>query len=435
MDDFALKKRHTYGTILIDMETRKVVDLIESREVEAVSEWLKKFKNIRFFNRDGSQTYAKAISQSHPDALQISDYFHLIKNLCDYLKEYLVRKLPKLIEIEGVFCDGKILVDEKLIKTKYKYDNKWELIEKVKKLYDDGNNYSSIGKIFSLQYRTIRKYLEITKEEFTKLQFKNNEIHLEKQGKKQALINEVKKMYKNGAKKSSIAREFKLDFRTVTSYINSGITFENKNQNRIRLIDSFKLDIIELFNKNEKKEYIYNILKERGYNQSFRTFRYYFPQIIKEAYENQGLKNKKSTIKIKISKIISLLYKPINKIIDFSSELYEKITKKYEWIPKILNLVKEFKELFQEKDLNKFNIWLEEASKLNFKELNSFITGIRRDKTAIENAITYRFTNGLAEGSVNKLKTLKRTMYGKASFETLKRKLLWCEQNKYALTN
>ena len=108
----------------------------------------------------------------------------------------------------------------------------------------------------------------------------------------------------------------------------------------------------------------------------------------------------------------------------------KKITEKYEWIPKILNLLKEFKELFQEKDLNKFNIWLEEASKLNFKELNSFTTGIRRDKIAIENAITYRFTNELAEGSVNKLKTLKTIMYGKASFETLKRKLLWYEQNK-----
>lgn len=46
------------------------------------------------------------------------------------------------------------------------------------------------------------------------------------------------------------------------------------------------------------------------------------------------------------------------------------------------------------------------------------------------NTITYRFTNELAEGSVNKLKTLKRTMYGKASFETLKRKLLWWENNK-----
>ena len=111
-------------------------------------------------------------------------------------------------------------------------------------------------------------------------------------------------------------------------------------------------------------------------------------------------------------------------------ELYNKIIQKYEWIPQILNLVKEFKELFQNKDLKKFDIWLEKALKLNLKELNSFINGIKRDKTAIENTITYRFTNGLAEGSVNKLKTLKRTMYGKASFETLKRKLLWYEYNK-----
>jgi len=73
---------------------------------------------------------------------------------------------------------------------------------------------------------------------------------------------------------------------------------------------------------------------------------------------------------------------------------------------------------------------MKKAYELDIKELNSFLGGIKRDEKAVENAITYRFTNGLAEGSVNKLKTLKRTMYGKASFETLKRKLLWYEYNK-----
>lgn len=86
-------------------------------------------------------------------------------------------------------------------------------------------------------------------------------------------------------------------------------------------------------------------------------------------------------------------------------ELYNKIIQKYEWIPQILNLVKEFKELFQNKNLKKFDIWLKKAFKLNLKKLNSFI-------------------NGLVEVSVNKLKTLNRTMYGKASFKTVKRKLL-----------
>ena len=68
-------------------------------------------------------------------------------------------------------------------------------------------------------------------------------------------------------------------------------------------------------------------------------------------------------------------------------ELYNKIIEKYEWIPQILNLVKEFKKLFQNKNLKKFDFWLEKAIKLNFKELNSFINGIKRDKKAVENAI------------------------------------------------
>lgn len=87
LDDFTLKKRHTYGSILIDMKTRKIIDLIESRELKDVAAWLKKFKNLKFVNRDGSETYAKAIFQTHPKAIQIIDYFHLLKNLCDYLKD------------------------------------------------------------------------------------------------------------------------------------------------------------------------------------------------------------------------------------------------------------------------------------------------------------------------------------------------------------
>lgn len=166
------------------METRKIIDLIDSREVEIVGEWLKKFENIKFFNRDGSQSYAKAIFQSHPNAVQISDYFHLVKNLCDYLKDYLFRKLPKLIEIDGFFCDGKILIDEKLTKTKDKYSTEWELAQIIKKMYNDGNSYHSIGKSLNLQQREIKKYLESTKKQFEKSKSAKEQNILEKQSKK-----------------------------------------------------------------------------------------------------------------------------------------------------------------------------------------------------------------------------------------------------------
>ena len=371
------------------METRKVIDLIESREVEVVTEWFKKFKNINFFNRDGSYTYAKAISKSHPNAVQISDY----------LKEYLIRKLPKLLEIDGFFHEEKISINQSLIKIKYQYENEWELIERIKQMYADGNNYSSIGKIFNLQYRSIKRYLNTSQEE---IQIQKNKVTLtEKQEKKQELIDKVKELHKKGFSKRLISRECKITFRTTNRYLNDDITtirknFKASNNNFFK----FKSEIIHLLNEGLKKDEIYEIIKEKGYKYALRTFYLHILVVIKEN-TNEITNKEKPTIKIKSNKIISLLYRTIDKISDFSIELYDKIIEKYTWVPTILNLIEEFKELVQNKSLNKFHTWMKKASELNIKELNSFLGGIKRDEKAVENAITYRFTNGLAERSVS----------------------------------
>ena len=59
--------------------------------------------------------------------------------------------------------------------------------------------------------------------------------------------------------------------------------------------------------------------------------------------------------------------------------------------------------------------------------MNSFVNGIKRDKVAVKNAIYYDYNNGLAEGSVNKIKVIKRIMYGRCNFNTLKNKVLKLE--------
>lgn len=71
--------------------------------------------------------------------------------------------------------------------------------------------------------------------------------------------------------------------------------------------------------------------------------------------------------------------------------------------------------------------WAKETEALEIDELESFINGIKRDISAVKNAIRLDYNNGLAEGSVNKLKVVKRIMYGRNSFELLKGKLLRLE--------
>ncbi|CZQ96642.1 transposase is204/is1001/is1096/is1165 [Trichococcus palustris] len=87
IDDFALCKRMDYGTIMIDSLSHKVIDLIHSRSTEDVAEWLKLFPHLILVSRDGATLYKNAVTEANPDIHQISDRFHLLKNLTDYAKK------------------------------------------------------------------------------------------------------------------------------------------------------------------------------------------------------------------------------------------------------------------------------------------------------------------------------------------------------------
>ncbi len=99
VDDFAIRKRFSYGTIMVDLDTHRIIDLLPSRETQDVQEWLKTYPNIRIISRDGAMTYSSAASQAHPEAVQISDRFHLLKTLSESIQKYIIREFPSRIEI------------------------------------------------------------------------------------------------------------------------------------------------------------------------------------------------------------------------------------------------------------------------------------------------------------------------------------------------
>ena len=74
-----MKKRESYGTVMVDILSHRIVDMIGSRDYEHVKEWLESYPNLNVVSRDGSITYRSAISDAH--AVQVSDRFHLLKNL------------------------------------------------------------------------------------------------------------------------------------------------------------------------------------------------------------------------------------------------------------------------------------------------------------------------------------------------------------------
>ncbi|MFE6848984.1 transposase [Streptomyces sp. NPDC057686] len=85
--DFAFKRCHVYGTILIDMETGKRVDVLASRTVDTLAAWLRGHPGVEIMCRDRASAYAEAVRTACPDATQVADRFHLWKNLCEAVEK------------------------------------------------------------------------------------------------------------------------------------------------------------------------------------------------------------------------------------------------------------------------------------------------------------------------------------------------------------
>jgi hypothetical protein len=100
IDDFALRRADSYGTSLVDLETRRPLDLLPDRTAEAVKPWLASHPAIQLVSRDRASAFADAVSQVLPHATQVADRYHLVQNLREHLQRLLDHKRSCLPFVE-----------------------------------------------------------------------------------------------------------------------------------------------------------------------------------------------------------------------------------------------------------------------------------------------------------------------------------------------
>lgn len=172
--------------------------------------------------------------------------------------------------------------------------------------------------------------------------------------------------------------------------------------------------------------FFWEAIKKDGYEGASSTIRMYTTRerkLMKEAKGSGG----EAVEKIERQWLISLLYKPVDEVKNISREQLDKVIESYPLIGTVHDIVKSFKNTLFSKESEELEKWLEEAEGLGIEQISSFAGGIRRDIDAVRKAIELDYNNGLAEGSVNKIKVVKWIMYGRNSFELLKGKLLRLE--------
>jgi transposase len=104
VDDFALRKGHSYGTLLCDLETGKPIDILPGRLAGPLTEWLKAHPGVEVIARDRATAYADAARAGAPNAVQVADRFHLVKNVSDALKDDIIQQRLAMGESLRAIC-------------------------------------------------------------------------------------------------------------------------------------------------------------------------------------------------------------------------------------------------------------------------------------------------------------------------------------------
>lgn len=431
VDDFALRKRFSYGTVMVDLENHRIIDLIPTRNTEEVKNWLSQFPNIEVISRDGAQIYANAARKSHPNIVQVSDRFHIIKGLTEAVSKYLIREFPARIQIPAVSVNN----DE--YNQLLDVNNRSKRVAFAHKKHEEGLTVNEIALLLHSSTKTVQKYLKLEPSEIEDRIIIKEKHHLLALQQKQQEVEHARMLAKSGIPIEEISKEMHHTFKTIHNYLSPDYSVENRHYN-VRIpgkLAPYETEVIRLRSEGMTYPAIHKIITAKGYSGSVASLRMF---IQKEKIRNQAALSQDETCSdyhpkefVQRKSITQLVYKSIDDVKTINKLQYEQVLKTYPIIADLYASVKELYEIIYSKHSDRLDTWLSRLEDYNIPELQTYVNGIRTDIDAVKNGIELQYNNGLAEGSVNKIKVIKRVMYGRNSFELLKAKVLLQEQFYY----
>src|SRR5438552_225469 len=167
VDDWSWRRGKRFGSILVNLETHKIVDLLADREAESVRRWLAAHPQVEVVSRDRGKTYIDGATSGAPQATQVADRWHIISNLGDAVEEFLIRAHIRL-EDGKALSEGSQKRDKPLSsfsatpasqrKSQARLLRKWKLYQRVQELHASGMSLRKIGEELGLARNTVRKY-------------------------------------------------------------------------------------------------------------------------------------------------------------------------------------------------------------------------------------------------------------------------------------
>lgn len=375
IDDFASRKGQTYRTLIADAETGLPIEVVGSRDEKDVARSLKKYKRVKVVSRDRSGAYDRAIRHSLPRAKQVADRFHLVKNSGDHIESAIKHN-----------------------------------IQSIRKEIESHIGTSAVD-------RTVQMYRPANQEDID-------------------IFNKIKDMKKRGMNKSAARNAF--GRRRTDDLWDSEEPHGRKISPPKEVLAN--LDIIDAGVKAGKSyKEIYNDCKASGSKISYDAIRLQmkkvYPMYKPKQGSHEGRNNAlaqseaahKSAMRLLATgKIHLYVCNPgfgINEKTGECSKEYILAEQLISYSPQLRilrDVHNSFKDILKGGEEEALDHWIDKYGNSPFSDVKSFVKSVIKDITPIKNAIRFKINNGLIEGLNNKVKALKRSMYGRAGD-----KLLW----------
>lgn len=420
VDDFAFRKRYSYGTVMVNLDTHRIIDIIDTRETKQVEEWLKTYPNLEIISRDGAMAYSSAARNAHPSAIQVSDRFHLLKNLSDAVEKYMYRLFPSRLVIPATVINPEL-------QALYDTRNRAERIAFAHNKRSEGYSINDIALLLHSATTTVQKYLAIPADKIPEIKENARERqHVQQMKNKQAAMDEVRKLYAEGHAIDAITRLTGHTTSTVTKYLDLNCPLSNGHydQRMSGKLAPYEQDVIEMRSKGITYKKIHEHICQKGYNGTVASLRVFMQK--ERTHQRSISQTAESAASEYIPRkcLCQLIYRELENVAGITSEQYEAVIKKYPILGQLYALLRDFHRIMFSQKVEDLDSWISNAASLKIEEIDTYVNGLTVDIEAVKNSIRYQYSNGLAEGSVNKIKLIKRIMYGRNSFYLLKAKIL-----------
>ncbi|MGW6412979.1 ISL3 family transposase [Streptomyces vinaceus] len=363
INDFALKKGHVYGTIILDMETGERIDVLPDRTAETLTAWLRAHPGAEIVRGDRASAYAEAVRTARPDAIQVADRFHLWKNLCEAVEKRVATYRGRLAEPTEDAPAAAAAPDQSERPEGMRVIRRRERHAAVHALYDKGVPVQAICETLGLDRKTVRRYAHAATPEDASLG--------------------------TGSRR----------YGQIHAY--SPYLHRRWNEGRT---DAARL---------------HTEIAELGFTGSKRTVRRHLQEI---RASGKSAPDKPKTLTVRTA--TWLITSHPDHLDENSTLKLKKPLSRSPELDAVASCVRSFAAMMTERRGSDLENWLTSAEDAGMKPLQSLARGPRQDFDAVTAGLTLEWSSGKVEGNVNRVKRIKRDGYGRAGFDLLSLQIL-----------